>query len=476
MTISELYSIYLKHPAVTTDSRNCPPDSLFFALKGDRFDGHAFVDNALQAGCAYAIVDNVAPTADKRVIVVDNVLHALQQLARIHRQTLGIPVIGITGTNGKTTTKELIAAVLSQKYIVLHTPGNLNNHIGVPLTLLRLKDKHEMAVIEMGANHPGEIAELSAIVLPDYGLITNVGYAHLEGFGSLEGVIKAKGELYDFLRTKNGTAFVHRDNEYLLPMAIGLNIIMYGASVFTEERFQIGRRAFDLFDKYNPVNSNAPFVGGKIKSLNPCLSFKWQNSPNEDYEVKTKLAGGYNMWNALAAITIGVFFDVPPEKINEAISAYQPTNNRSQFKKTKFNELIIDAYNANPSSMQAALENFTAMKPVQEDVKSGNMHDTGVEKPELPVNIPKAVILGDMRELGEKSPELHAEIINQVIACDFDKVLLCGDHFSSTGQQYVCFRIVEELCEYLRTNPLRGYYILVKGSRTIGLEKVIDYL
>ena len=439
MTISELYSLFLKHPAVTTDSRNCPPDSLFFALKGESFDGNAYAKDALRAGCAYAVVDDAAVVTDKRMILVDNVLYVLQQLARTHRKTLGIPVIGITGTNGKTTTKELTAAVLSQKYNTLYTLGNLNNHIGVPLTLLRLTGEHEIAVIEMGANHPGEIGELSAIACPDYGLITNVGYAHLEGFGSLEGVIKTKGELYDFLRETNGTVFIHRDNDYLTGIAGALNQITYGR--------------MDLSCEYKPETNKTPFVGGETTGLHPCLSFRWRHGQNTVHTVQTKLVGDYNVWNALAAIAIGVRFDVPHEKINEAIANYEPTNNRSQHKKTTYNELIIDAYNANPSSMHAALDNFAAM-----------------------AGSPKAVILGDMRELGEKSAELHASIIKQMEACNFDSVLLCGEHFSKAGQQYTCFPTVEELNKYLEVNPLRGYHILIKGSRGIRLEKTIDWL
>ena len=434
MTISELYALYLQHPAVTIDSRNCPPDSLFFALKGERFDGHAFVDKALQSGCAYAVVSDASMATNERMIVVENVLDTLQQLARTHRRALHIPVIAITGTNGKTTTKELTAAVLSQQYNVLYTHGNLNNHIGVPLTLLRLTNEHEMAVIEMGANHLGEIAELAAIACPDYGLITNVGYAHLEGFGSFEGVIKAKGELYDYLRTTNATVFIHRDNDYLTSIADGLKQITYGAMELPGN---------------GEATMNSLHIGGEITGLHPFLSFAWQRSSGEVHTVSTKLIGGYNLWNALAAVTIGVIFHVPPEKINEAIANYEPTNNRSQFKKTKDNELIIDAYNANPSSMRAALENFASLTPS-----------------------PKAVILGDMLELGEKSIELHASIVQLLETCHFEKVLLCGENFSKTGRQYACFPTVEKLNEYLQTNPLKGYFILIKGSHGIHLEEI----
>ncbi|MDR2917033.1 MAG: UDP-N-acetylmuramoyl-tripeptide--D-alanyl-D-alanine ligase [Tannerella sp.] len=439
MTISELYSLYLQHPTVTTDSRTCPPGSIFFALKGESFDGNTFAEKALLSGCAYAVVDDASVARDNRMILVDDVLNTLQQVAYIHRKTLGIPVIGITGTNGKTTTKELTAAVLSQKYNTLYTLGNLNNHIGVPLTLLRLTSEHEIAVIEMGANHPGEIDALANIAYPDYGLITNVGYAHLEGFGSFEGVIKTKGELYDFLRKTNGSVFINQDNEYLTGIAGNLKKITYG------EMASVKNPA--------PANNPVPFIGGKISNRHPFFSFQWQQQGKVTQNVHTNLIGDYNLWNALAAITIGVHFGVAPEQINNAIETYEPTNNRSQLKRTKQNELIIDAYNANPSSMHAALENFAAMQ-----------------------SFPKAVILGDMRELGEKSPELHADIVKQIKNYGFDKVLLCGEQFSEAGQTYTCFPSVEKLNEYLENNPLQGYHILIKGSHGIHLEKTIDKL
>ena len=448
MSISELYTIYLRHPVVTIDSRNCPPNSLFFALRGERFDGHAFVEQALQAGCAYAIVEDTSMAAEKKVIVVDNVLNALQQLALTHRKTLNIPVIAITGTNGKTTTKELTAAVLSQKFNVLYTHGNLNNHIGVPLTLLRLTETHEIAVIEMGANHLGEIGDLAAIACPDYGLITNVGYAHLEGFGSLEGVIKAKGELYDYLRASNGTVFIHRDNELLTSIAGGIKHITYGA-VELDSRF------------------HKTVISGKITNLHPLLSLSWQCYPDEVHIINTKLIGGYNLWNVMAAITIGVTWGVQSEKINEAIANYVPTNNRSQLKKTACNVLIIDTYNANPSSMRAALENFASLIPDSQSIFS-------VDSPELSKKKPKAVILGDMLELGEKSLELHTSIIEVIASYHFEKVLLCGENFSLTGKQYTTFPTIEQLIEYLQVSPLRGYHILIKGSHGLHLEKLIE--
>ena len=359
MNLSALYQIFLDCQLVTTDSRNCPEGSLFIALKGESFNGNAFAGKALETGCAYAIIDEpeYAVEGDQRYILVDNCLQTLQQLANYHRRQLGTRVIGITGTNGKTTTKELISAVLSQSHNILYTLGNLNNHIGVPSTLLRLKAEHDLAVIEMGANHPGEIKFLSEIAEPDCGIITNVGKAHLEGFGSFEGVIKTKGELYDFLRKKEGsTVFIHHDNAYLMNIAGGLNLIPYG----TED---------DLY------------VNGRITGNSPYLTFEWKaGKAGETYQVQTQLIGEYNFPNALAAITIGLFFGVEAAKINEALAGYTPQNNRSQLKKTNDNTLIIDAYNANPTSMMAALQNFRNM--------------------EVPH---KMLLLGDMRELGAES-------------------------------------------------------------------------
>ena len=341
MKLSALYQIFLDCQLVTTDSRNCPEGSLFIALKGESFNGNAFAGKALETGCAYAVIDEseYAIEGDQRYILVDDCLQTLQQLANYHRRQLGTRVIGITGTNGKTTTKELISAVLSQSHNILYTLGNLNNHIGVPSTLLRLKAEHDLAVIEMGANHPGEIKFLSEIVEPDCGIITNVGKAHLEGFGSFEGVIKTKGELYDFLRKKEGsTVFIHHDNAYLMNIAEGLNLIPYG----TED---------DLY------------VNGRITGNSPYLTFEWKaGKDGKSYQVQTQLIGEYNFPNALAAITIGRFFGVEDAKINEALAGYTPQNNRSQLKKTDDNTLIIDAYNANPTSMMAALQNFRNME------------------------------------------------------------------------------------------------------------------
>ena len=432
MNLSALYQIFLDCQLVTTDSRNCPEGSLFIALKGESFNGNAFAGKALETGCAYAIIDEpeYVVEGDQRYILVDDCLQTLQQLANYHRRQLGTRVIGITGTNGKTTTKELISAVLSQSHNILYTLGNLNNHIGVPSTLLRLKAEHDLAVIEMGANHPGEIKFLSEIVEPDCGIITNVGKAHLEGFGSFEGVIKTKGELYDFLRKKEGsTVFIHHDNAYLMNIAGGLNLIPYG----TED---------DLY------------VNGRITGNSPYLTFEWKaGKDGETYQVQTQLIGEYNFPNALAAITIGLFFGVEAAKINEALAGYTPQNNRSQLKKTNDNTLIIDAYNANPTSMMAALQNFRNM--------------------EVPH---KMLLLGDMRELGAESAAEHQKIADYIKECDFEEVWLVGEQFAAAEHSFKTYPNVQEVIKELETNKPKGYTILIKGSNGIRLSSTVDHL
>mgnify|MGYP005930522447 CR=1 FL=1 len=427
MSIIDLYDLFIHNPQITTDSRNCPKGSIFFALKGDKFDGNQYAGKALASGCVYAVIDNPDYYIGERTILVDNVLKTLQQLAHHHRKVLGLPIIGITGTNGKTTTKELLAAVLSTKFNLLYTEGNFNNHIGVPLTLLRLTHDHEMAVIEMGASHPGDIKELVDIVHPNYGIITNVGRAHLEGFGSFEGVIRTKGELYDYIRRSKGKIFIKKENEYLQSIAKGIEQITYG-------------------------NGDDAFASGQVVSCDPFLVFNWKQQ-GKLHTVETHMIGSYNLDNVLAAVAVGRFFKIPAERISRAIAAYEPTNNRSQFKKTDNNELIIDAYNANPSSMKVALDNFITM-PVQ----------------------PKAIILGDMRELGPTSDELHAEVVEQIKKGQFDKVFLCGEHFSKVGKEFSPFATTEAITEELRRQPLKGYHILIKGSHSMGLEKLADIL
>lgn len=427
MSIIDLYDLFIHNPQITTDSRNCPKGSIFFALKGDKFDGNQYAGKALASGCVYAVIDNPDYYIGERTILVDNVLKTLQQLAHHHRKVLGLPIIGITGTNGKTTTKELLAAVLSTKFNLLYTEGNFNNHIGVPLTLLRLTHDHEMAVIEMGASHPGDIKELVDIVHPNYGIITNVGRAHLEGFGSFEGVIRTKGELYDYIRRSKGKIFIKKENEYLQSIAKGIEQITYG-------------------------NGDDAFASGQVVSCDPFLVFNWKQQ-GKLHTVETHMIGSYNLDNVLAAVAVGRFFKIPAERISRAIAAYEPTNNRSQFKKTDNNELIIDAYNANPSSMKVALDNFITM-PVQ----------------------PKAIILGDMCELGPTSDELHAEVVEQIKKGQFDKVFLCGEHFSKVGKEFSPFATTEAMTEELRRQPLKGYHILIKGSHSMGLEKLVDIL
>ncbi|MDR0746215.1 MAG: UDP-N-acetylmuramoyl-tripeptide--D-alanyl-D-alanine ligase [Mediterranea sp.] len=432
MDTSTLYQLFLSGAGITTDSRNCPPGSMFFALKGDTFNGNAFAGQALEKGCSYVVMDDAsyAVEGDSRYVVTDNALTALQRLANHHRRRFGTKVIGITGTNGKTTTKELIASVLSKSYHVLYTLGNLNNHIGVPLMLLRLTAEHDMAVIEMGANHPGEIKALAEIAEPDYGIITNVGKAHLEGFGSFEGVIKTKGELYDFIRRKeNGTVFIHHDNPYLTEMAKGMDRVLYGA-------------ADDLY------------VNGYVTENAPYLGIAWKAGKDGDvHEVKTQLIGAYNFANVLAAATAGHYFGVPAGEIDKALSEYTPQNNRSQLKQTEDNVLIIDAYNANPASMMAALENFGDMAAEH-----------------------KMLILGDMKELGADSVAEHQRIIDHIDSCAFEKVILVGELFAATRHNYTSHRNVQELIEAFKRSKPKGKTILIKGSNGIQLNLAVESL
>ena len=399
---------------VTTDSRKVTPGSVFVALKGERFDGNMFAAQALELGAEYAVVDTDLPltcsqTKDYsgRLIRVENTLTALQDLARTWRRELGIPVLGITGTNGKTTTKELCAAVLSRKYRLHYTQGNLNNQIGVPLTLLQITRAHEMAIVEMGASHPGDIKELVEIAEPNYGLITNVGRAHLQGFGSFEGVMRTKAELYDWLRVHGGTCFRNSDNPYLAQMAGDLPAILYQTGTMPDG---------------------------------------------------THLVGGYNAENISAAICVGEYFGVSREDALAAIRAYVPSHNRSQLMQTEHNTVVVDAYNANPTSMQAAMEAFGKVPC-----------DQGA-------NTKDCYILGAMRELGEYSHLEHQNIVNMLLERKADLVYLVGEEYQDTTAPYTIFDNVNSLCEHLRQTPLKGYRILLKGSRSNQLEKVIPYL
>lgn len=432
MTITELYNIFLEHPVVTTDSRDCPMDSIFFALKGASFDGNEYALKALELGCSYAVIDNPDYATDERCLLVDDVLLTLQQLAHHHRMALGTRIIGVTGTNGKTTTKELIAAVLSEKYNILYTQGNFNNHIGVPKTLLQLRPEHELAVIEMGANHPGEIKTLVDIVEPDCGIITNVGKAHLEGFGSFEGVIRTKAELYDYLRTKNATVFIHADNEHLMGVAAGLQLVKYGTSAAADYA-----------------------VKGEVTECAPFLTFSWQNvaSSTAAMTVNTHLIGTYNIYNMLAAATIGIHFGVTEEQVCHALSNYIPSNNRSQLTVTDRNKLIVDTYNANPTSMMAALQNFRDM-----DVA------------------PKMAILGDMRELGDVSAEEHQKVVDFLSLYNINNVWLVGDEFGKTHCTFRKFHNVDEVKTELHNNTITGQYILIKGSNGVKLFQLPELL
>jgi UDP-N-acetylmuramoyl-tripeptide--D-alanyl-D-alanine ligase len=400
---------------------------LFFALKGERFDGNRFALQALDKGAAYAIVDDTSLPAYPRLWHVEEVLAALQTLAQTHRRTLKIPVIAITGTNGKTTTKELLSCVLATRYKIGVTQGNLNNHIGVPLTLLRMDVATQIGIVEMGANHPGEIAALCRIAEPEFGLITNIGKAHLEGFGSLEGVQKTKGELYDFLATHSGTAFYNADNAILSAMVAARNLhtVRYGAK---EDAVQL-----------TPTDTSHPF-----------LRFSLPGYPR----IETRLIGAYNTDNVLAALAVGRYFDIPASAAAEAVNACAPENNRSQLIRTAHNSIIMDAYNANPSSMAAAIENFVQLP-------SPN----------------KTVILGDMLELGANAAAEHAAIIDLIAHSSLKNVWLVGRLFTQAAQnRYRCFESVDAVKACLAAAPLTGVTILVKGSRGIGLDRLADEL
>lgn len=426
MEIEELYNRFTECNGLTTDSRHCPEGSMFLALKGETFNGNAFAAQSLAQGCRYAVVDEpqYASPENPWIILVDNCLETLQKLANYHRRRLGTRMIGVTGTNGKTTTKELIATVLGEKFKVLYTQGNFNNHIGVPLTLLRLKPEHEMAVIEMGANHPGEIKTLVHIAEPDYGIITNVGKAHLEGFGSFEGVIRTKGELYDFLREKgNATIFIQNENPYLNKIAVGLTCIRYGQTPGLD-------------------------VTGKVVACSPFLHFSW-TAEGVSHEVQTHLIGAYNLDNALAAVAIGRYFGVEDTQICHALSSYVPQNNRSQLVHTASNTLIVDAYNANPTSMMAALENFRQMEAAH-----------------------KVAILGDMKELGEGSHEEHQKVVDFLKECGFERVMLVGPEFGSTVSSFEHYKDVKEVEALLAAHPLLECCILVKGSNSMKLSEL----
>lgn len=433
---NRLYEAFVSSTGVSTDSRRIEPGAMFFALRGDNFDGNRFAAAALDSGAAWAVVAKDSGLPDGgQYIAVDDTLEALQVLARMHRSRFRIPVIGLTGTNGKTTTKELVCAVLSSRYSVTATAGNLNNHIGVPLTLLRITGRTEIAVIEMGANHPGEIAALASIALPDYGLITNVGKAHLEGFGSYEGVKRAKGELYDYLQRTGDTVFVNADDPVLCAMAAArpdLKVVRYGAEAAGAEIL--------------PMTPEEPYLRMKLSS---------------GETVRTHLVGSYNAPNVMAAICVGQYFGVPFEDAAAAVEAYSPSNLRSQLEKTDRNLLVLDTYNANPSSMKVSLNNFAASRFPH-----------------------KVVILGDMLELGADSAAEHEKVMEAVAAMDCERAFFVGREFARAAQgcpaasdsRFSFYENADLLHRTLEETPLSGCTVLLKGSNAVDLPCLKDVL
>jgi UDP-N-acetylmuramoyl-tripeptide--D-alanyl-D-alanine ligase len=436
MDIENLYKLFLENPKISIDTRTMEPGSIFWAIKGENFNGNIFIESAIEKGAAYAVTDDKEYINNKKFIYVEDSLKTLQNLANYHRIKLNIPIIGITGTNGKTTTKELIASVLEKKFIIGYTQGNLNNQIGVPLTLLSFNKKTEIGIVEMGANHIEDIKELCEIALPDFGIITNIGKAHLQGFGSVEGVIKAKRELYISVERKKGTIFFNSDNEILKKILPNTKLISYGLS-----------------------NENTCF--GNIIENSIFLEMEILTKNKKCFNLKTKLYGNYNYENVLAASTIGNFFGVKDNLIKEALENYTPQNNRSQVLKTENNTLILDAYNANPSSMKKALESFIASK-----MKN------------------KIMILGDMLELGKETEIEHKTIVDIIEKNinSFDKIFLTGTEFKKVvnsniiNVKIIAFNKVEDIVKKLKTEKITNSNILIKGSRGIKLEKVIDSL
>lgn len=424
----EIYRLFKEYPIISTDSRKIEINCIFFALKGENFNGNKYAEAALEKGATYAIIDEPEYLISKKTILVENVLHTLKDLANLHRKKLGIPILAITGTNGKTTTKELASAVLAQKYNVSFTEGNLNNHIGVPLTLLKMNADNEFGVVEMGANHPGEIAELCIIAEPDFGIITNIGKAHLEGFGSFEGVIKTKSELYQYIKRLNGTIFYNCENPVLAELASEIkNKISYG-------------------------QENANFTG-ELLSSPPFVHIKANFKKGVLY-LNTNLTGDYNFENILAAACIGNYFDVDPIAIQKALKNYYPQNNRSQLINKNGLKIIMDAYNANPTSMQASIKSFMSN-----------------------ISNESYLILGDMLELGDYSRQEHIAILELLKNYPSTNVLTVGKNFYEIASDFKCqsFLNVELLCDFLQATPIKQGDILIKGSRGIQLEKVLNW-
>ncbi|MCX2573680.1 UDP-N-acetylmuramoyl-tripeptide--D-alanyl-D-alanine ligase [Pedobacter sandarakinus] len=430
-TIDKLYAYYLQKPIISTDTRSITPGCIFFALKGENFNANTFAQQAIELGAAFAVVDE-EEYADAKCLFVENVLNALQELARHHRNQLNIPVIGLTGSNGKTTSKELINAVLASRYKTFATKGNLNNHIGVPLSILSITNDIEIAVIEMGANHQKEIELLCSIAQPTHGIITNVGMAHLDGFGGFEGVKKGKAELYAYLKDTNGYTFINNDNEHLLEMSrtAALTKIIY----------------------YGTGRGNT--IKGALKTSDPFIAVDWTNHDVES-SVLTQLTGSYNFENILAAICIGDFFDLSAAEINAGLGNYQPKNNRSQLTKTDRNTVICDFYNANPSSMSAALDNISVLTAQK-----------------------KIAILGDMFELGPESVAQHQIIAKQAINSGLSEIIFIGKSFFEFKDQFSAqfFENPSEAADYLNKNKIKDSLILLKGSRGMKLEILLQYL
>jgi UDP-N-acetylmuramoyl-tripeptide--D-alanyl-D-alanine ligase len=427
-SIAYLYEIFKQHPFVQTDTRKLKAGDIYLALKGPNFNGNIFAEKALEAGASYAIVDEPQEADAKwndKILLVEDGLKCLQQLAKHHREQFTIPFIGITGSNGKTTTKELVAAVLSSHFKTYTTQGNLNNHIGVPLTLLSIQKDAEMAVIEMGANHLKEIESYCNYAMPNYGLITNCGKAHLEGFGSEEGVKKAKGELFDYLRTHNGTAFIMSDYDYLNTMTACITeVVAYGTHT-------------------GALQANALSVNGFLQ-VNFTKGF-------EINSIQTQLVGEYNLPNILAAVSIGLYFKVPAEKIKAAIENYAPTNSRSQLLKWNNNDVILDAYNANPSSMKLAIENFAKLNAAH-----------------------KVVCIGAMKELGTTSVTEHQQLIQLLEQYKWEHVVLVGGDFENCQHNYTYFGNALEAKQWLQKQAFANRSILIKGSRGIKMEQVLE--
>jgi UDP-N-acetylmuramoyl-tripeptide--D-alanyl-D-alanine ligase len=431
MDIANLHQLFLKHPTVCTDTRKIAANSLFFALKGEKFNANQFASQALSQGAAYAIIDEAQYKMSEQYILVNDVLTTLQQLAAFHRDTLKIPVIAIVGSNGKTTTKELITSVLKQKFKVLATPGNFNNHIGLPLTMLQITSGHEIAVIEMGANHIGENEFLCKIAKPSHGIVTNNGKDHLEGFGDMEGVAKSNSELYYYLLKNNGIAFVNIHDEWLMRMARQLdNKVTYAAN----------------FEGRIKGASHICYAS----HLQPTINFTIDNSL---LEINSNLSGDYNFDNITAAVSMGLYFGLNPSQIALGIESYKPSNNRSEVIKKESNTIYLDAYNANPSSMEVSIKNFAAMP-------FGN----------------KVLILGDMFELGKYAEEEHQNLVHFCEVLGLTNVFLCGDLFKNTKNNYVSFGTTEECKVYLSENKLMNSNLFMKGSRGMKLETLMEVI